>query len=57
VVDYLPAKGTSAARIQSAGYGDTHPAAPNNNETNRAKNRDIDSKSNESSLTSANALQ
>jgi outer membrane protein OmpA-like peptidoglycan-associated protein/polyisoprenoid-binding protein YceI len=44
VVDYLAAKGTSAARIQSAGYGDTHPAASNNNETNRAKNRRIEFK-------------
>jgi OOP family OmpA-OmpF porin len=44
VVDYLAAKGTSAARIQSAGYGDTHPAAPNNNDTNRAKNRRIEFK-------------
>jgi outer membrane protein OmpA-like peptidoglycan-associated protein/polyisoprenoid-binding protein YceI len=44
VVDYLAAKGTNAARIQSAGYGDTHPAAPNNNETNRAKNRRIEFK-------------
>jgi OOP family OmpA-OmpF porin len=44
VVDYLTAKGTSAARIQSAGYGDTHPAASNNNEANRAKNRRIEFK-------------
>jgi outer membrane protein OmpA-like peptidoglycan-associated protein len=42
VVDYLATKGTSAARIQSAGYGDTRPAAPNNNEANRAKNRRIE---------------
>jgi outer membrane protein OmpA-like peptidoglycan-associated protein len=42
VVDYLTGKGTSAARIQSAGYGDTHPAAPNNNEANRSKNRRIE---------------
>ena len=39
VVDYLEAKGTSAARIQSAGYGDTHPAAPNNNESNEQDRR------------------
>jgi outer membrane protein OmpA-like peptidoglycan-associated protein/polyisoprenoid-binding protein YceI len=42
VVDYLTGKGTSAARIQSAGYGDTHPAAPNNSEANRSKNRRIE---------------
>jgi outer membrane protein OmpA-like peptidoglycan-associated protein len=42
VVDYLTGKGTSAARIQSAGYGDTHPAAPNNNEANKSKNRRIE---------------
>jgi outer membrane protein OmpA-like peptidoglycan-associated protein/polyisoprenoid-binding protein YceI len=44
VVDYLTGKGTSAARIQSAGYGDIHPAAPNNNEANRSKNRRIEFK-------------
>lgn len=44
VVDYLTAKGVSQARIQSAGYGDTHPVAPNNSEANRAKNRRIEFK-------------
>jgi outer membrane protein OmpA-like peptidoglycan-associated protein len=44
VVDYLTAKGISTARIHFAGYGDTHPVAPNNNETNRAKNRRIEFK-------------
>jgi OOP family OmpA-OmpF porin len=44
VVDYLTGKGISTARIQSAGYGDTRPVAPNNNETGRAKNRRIEFK-------------
>jgi outer membrane protein OmpA-like peptidoglycan-associated protein/polyisoprenoid-binding protein YceI len=44
VVDYLTGKGISAARIQSAGYGDTHPVAQNNSEANRAKNRRIEFK-------------
>jgi outer membrane protein OmpA-like peptidoglycan-associated protein len=44
VVDYLTDKGISTARIQSAGYGDTRPVAPNNSETNRAKNRRIEFK-------------
>jgi OmpA-OmpF porin, OOP family len=42
VVDYLMGKGISAARIQSAGYGDTRPVAPNDSEANRAKNRRIE---------------
>ena len=44
VVDYLTAKGVAAARIQSAGYGDTRPVAANNNEAGRAKNRRIEFK-------------
>lgn len=44
VVDYLTAKGVSASRIQSAGYGESHPVAPNDNEANRAKNRRIEFK-------------
>jgi outer membrane protein OmpA-like peptidoglycan-associated protein len=44
VVDYLTAKGISTARIQSAGYGETRPVAPNNSEANRAKNRRIEFK-------------
>jgi outer membrane protein OmpA-like peptidoglycan-associated protein len=44
VVDYLMAKGVGAARIQSAGYGETRPVAPNNTEANRAKNRRIEFK-------------
>jgi outer membrane protein OmpA-like peptidoglycan-associated protein len=42
VVDYLTAKGVSAARIHSAGFGDARPVAPNDNERNRAKNRRIE---------------
>lgn len=44
VVDYLKGKGISAARIQSAGFGDTRPVAPNDTEANRAKNRRIEFK-------------
>lgn len=44
VVDYLTAKGVAAARIQSAGYGDTKPVAANDTEENRAKNRRIEFK-------------
>jgi OOP family OmpA-OmpF porin len=44
VVDYLVAKGVSAGRIQSAGYGESHPVAPNNSAANRAKNRRIEFK-------------
>jgi OOP family OmpA-OmpF porin len=44
VVDYLVAKGVTAARIQSAGYGKDRPVAPNDSETNRAKNRRIEFK-------------
>lgn len=44
VADYLTKKGVSAARIQSFGYGDTRPVAPNDSEVNRAKNRRIEFK-------------
>jgi OOP family OmpA-OmpF porin len=44
VVDYLAAKGVAAARIQSAGYGDTRPVASNAGEAGRAKNRRIEFK-------------
>lgn len=44
VVDYLIAKGVSADRISSVGYGETRPVAPNNSEANRAKNRRIEFK-------------
>jgi hypothetical protein len=35
-------KGIVAQRIQSAGYGDTRPNAPNDTETNRSRNRRIE---------------
>jgi OOP family OmpA-OmpF porin len=44
VVDYLTSKGVSVSRIQSEGYGETRPVAPNNSEANRAKNRRIEFK-------------
>ena len=44
VVDYLAAKGVAAARIQSAGYGEERPVAPNETEEGRAKNRRIEFK-------------
>lgn len=44
VVDYLVEKGVKAARIRSAGYGESHPVAPNNSDANRAKNRRIEFK-------------
>jgi outer membrane protein OmpA-like peptidoglycan-associated protein len=44
VVDYLTSKGVGTSRIQSAGYGETRPVAPNNSEANRAKNRRIEFK-------------
>jgi outer membrane protein OmpA-like peptidoglycan-associated protein len=42
VVNVLSQRGVSAARIESAGYGDTRPIAPNDTESNRAKNRRIE---------------
>ena len=42
MVDYLTSKGVSVSRIQSEGYGETRPVAPNNSESNRAKNRRIE---------------
>jgi outer membrane protein OmpA-like peptidoglycan-associated protein/polyisoprenoid-binding protein YceI len=44
VVDYLVAKGVETARIKATGYGESHPAVPNNSEANRAKNRRIEFK-------------
>ena len=44
VVDYLKTKGIIASRIESAGYGETRPVAPNDSETGRAKNRRIEFK-------------
>jgi OmpA-OmpF porin, OOP family len=42
IVDFLVQHGVAAARITSAGYGDTRPVAPDDTETNRAKNRRIE---------------
>jgi len=44
VVDYLVEKGVNAGRIRSAGYGESHPVAPNTSDANRAKNRRIEFK-------------
>jgi OOP family OmpA-OmpF porin len=44
VVHYLVEKGVDAARIRSAGYGESHPVASNNSDANRAKNRRIEFK-------------
>jgi len=42
VVQFLVQHGVAAARIDSAGYGDARPVAPNDTEANRAKNRRIE---------------
>jgi len=42
VVAFLVQHGVAAERITAAGYGDTRPVAPNDSETNRAKNRRIE---------------
>jgi OmpA-OmpF porin, OOP family len=42
VVAFLVQRGVAAARITSAGFGDTRPVAPNDTEANRAKNRRIE---------------
>ena len=42
VVSYLGTQGIPPGRIESAGYGDTRPIAPNDTEANRAKNRRIE---------------
>lgn len=39
VVDYLTAHGVAAARLTSAGYGDTQPVAPNTTKEGRQLNR------------------
>jgi OmpA-OmpF porin, OOP family len=40
--DYLISKGVAGARIQAVGYGDERPAAPNDTEDGRQKNRRIE---------------
>lgn len=42
VADYLITRGVGRTRIETHGFGDTRPVAPNDNETNRAKNRRIE---------------
>jgi OOP family OmpA-OmpF porin len=42
VLSYLAQRGVPAARVESAGYGDTRPIGPNDSEANRAKNRRIE---------------
>jgi OmpA-OmpF porin, OOP family len=42
VVTYLVQHGVGTQRIDSAGYGDTRPIAPNDTEANRARNRRIE---------------
>ena len=44
VITFLTRSGVAAERIQSAGYGDTRPSAPNDTEANRSKNRRIEFK-------------
>jgi chemotaxis protein MotB len=42
VIEYLVDRGVPPARITAFGYGEFRPAAPNDNEVNRAKNRRIE---------------
>jgi len=42
VVSYLVRAGVEASRLQSAGYGASRPAAPNDSDANMAKNRRIE---------------
>lgn len=44
VYDYLVQKGIDPSRLTFKGYGDTQPAAPNDTEENRQKNRRIEFK-------------
>jgi outer membrane protein OmpA-like peptidoglycan-associated protein len=39
VKTYLESKGISAERLESEGFGETKPIAPNDNSVNKAKNR------------------
>ncbi|MFC1895619.1 OmpA family protein, partial [Thermodesulfobacteriota bacterium] len=41
VVDYLVSKGIAQDRLESRGYGELRPVAPNLTEENRAKNRRV----------------
>jgi OOP family OmpA-OmpF porin len=42
VLKYLTGKGVTATRLTAAGYGDTKPLVPNDNEENRQRNRRIE---------------
>jgi outer membrane protein OmpA-like peptidoglycan-associated protein len=44
VRDYLVSKGIDRARIESVGYGDSRPAAPNTTPEGRQKNRRIEAR-------------
>jgi len=42
ITNYLTTKGISEARLRSAGYGDSRPAAPNDVEENKRRNRRVE---------------
>ncbi|MFD1143213.1 OmpA family protein [Larkinella insperata] len=42
ITNYLIQRGVAAQRLQYQGYGDTRPAAPNDNEANKKKNRRVE---------------
>lgn len=42
VIDYLASRGVSPGRLTAFGYGEFRPAAPNDNDENRARNRRIE---------------
>jgi outer membrane protein OmpA-like peptidoglycan-associated protein len=47
VKDWLASHGIAAARLNTAGYGDTRPLVPNTNDESRARNRRVELKRNE----------
>lgn len=44
IVNFLTQHGVAGTRVESSGYGDTRPVAPNDRESGRAKNRRIEFK-------------